>query len=102
METFLLKARRFARSHIEDDEPLVSHFTDGIARTFTANAVPRPFLILADMRDEQTLKTGDPAFSHPSPIPKGGAVLQYEILFDNAASHDHISSQPIRAAGNVR
>jgi len=38
MEQFLLEARRRARSHIEDDEPLVCHFADGIARTFTPNA----------------------------------------------------------------
>src|SRR6202012_3881599 len=25
------------RSHVEDDEPLVGHFKDGIARTFAAN-----------------------------------------------------------------
>jgi hypothetical protein len=43
METFLLKARRRARSHIED-EPLVSHFADGMARTCTANAVLVLFL----------------------------------------------------------
>jgi hypothetical protein len=67
METFLLIVRRFARSHIEDDEPLVSHFADGITRTFTANAVPRPFLVLADRRGEQALATGDPAFFPPVP-----------------------------------
>ena len=103
METFLLKVRRRARSHIEDDESLVSHFADRIARTFTANAVPRPFLVLADRRGERPSRPVIRPFSHPSPNPgRRRLVLQYEILFDNAASGDHFRPPAHSAAYTSR
>src|ERR1700750_142630 len=74
METFLLIVRHFARSHIEDDEPLVSHFADGIARTFTANAVPRPFLVLADMPVSRPSRPVIRPFPTRPLIPEGGVA----------------------------